>query len=78
LSQSCASEQISLALGPKNLEVIDISSTGIAGKHERKVEFRSRLREPHDDDSANIVFVDSVMFGAVGHRWRLDSSSLHW
>jgi hypothetical protein len=78
LSRSCAREQIQAAVGSKNLEVIEISRIRIAGKRERKVEFRSRLKEPHDDDSANMVFVDSVIFRPVGKRWRLDLSSLHW
>jgi hypothetical protein len=78
LSRSCASEQIQAAVGTKNIEVIEISGIRIAGRHERKVEFRSRFREPHDDDSANMVFVDSVTFRPVGHKWRLDSSTLHW
>jgi hypothetical protein len=78
LSRSCASEQIQAAVGSKNLEVIEISRIRIAAKRERKVEFRARLREPYDDDSANMVFVDSVIFRSVGKRWRLDLSSLHW
>jgi hypothetical protein len=78
LSARCAIEQIQAVVGPKNLEVIEISGIRTAGKHEREVEFRSRLREPHDDDAANMVLVDSVVFRSVNHQWRLDSSTLHW
>src|ERR1700757_456986 len=75
LSRSCAREQLEGSLRSKNLEVIDIRKIRVSGKDGRKVEFRSRLRKPPDDDSANIVFGDSVTFRRVDHKWRLDSSS---
>src|SRR6266853_1644334 len=50
LSRSCASEQIQAAVDTKNLEVIELSGISPAGKHQRKVEFRSRLKQSSDDD----------------------------
>ena len=78
LSRSCAKEQLQSAVSTKNLEVIDITGMRVVGNSDRKVEFRSRLKQPSNDDLANIVFVDSVTFRISGHRWRLDSSTLHW
>ena len=78
LSPRCAKDQIRSASGEKDLEVIDVAGIYAATDHEKRVEFRSRLKRPPNDDFANMVFVRSVRFRISGHRWRLVSSSLHW
>jgi hypothetical protein len=76
LSRSCAKDQIQSAVST-NSEVIDITGLRIAGKNESQVEFRSQLKQPPNDEPANILFVDAVTFRISGSRWRLDSSTLH-